>query len=148
MIKYCENHQPVRQGYIYTSLSLPLSLNSYITFHSHASCFHIHFLLPIFFKCFILNPIFFGSHRNFLQRKGCDEVPPFFWWCLALSSSLCLFKELFHDNKTSQMHLALPWHLTWHFSNWNYVIRKQRSGHDFRPISQICGFCSNKQILR
>lgn len=78
VIKYCENHQPVKQGYIYTSLSLPLSLNSYITFHSHASCFHIHFLLPIFFKCFILNPVFFGSHRNFLQRKGCGEVPPFF----------------------------------------------------------------------
>ena len=147
MIKYCENHQPVKQGYIYTSLSLPLSLNSYITFHSHASCFHIHFLLPIFFHVSYFTLFSLVIIETSYKEKAAVKLL-LFWWCLVLSSSLCLFKELFHDNKTSQMHLALPWHLTWHFSNWNYAIRKQWSGHDFRPISQICGFCSNKQILR
>ena len=147
MIKYWENHQPVKQGYIYTSLSLPLSLNSYITFHSHASCFHSHFLLPIFFHVSYLTLFSLVTIETSYKEKAAVKLL-LFRWCLVLSSSLCLFKELFHDNKTSQMHLALPWHLTWHFSNWNYAIHKQWSGHDFRPISQICGFCSNKQILR
>ena len=104
-------------------------------------------MLHVFISISSFQFFFNVSYLTLFSLVAIDSSP-FFWWCLALSSSLCLFKELFHDNKTSQMHLALPWHLTWHFSNLNYAIRKQPSGHNFRPMSQICGFCSNKQILR